>query len=325
MRNNINLNPLPFVLGGNDPEMEYIERLLKEEGKCVLYAAVQDVKGTRRVFANKEAYEFTHLIDQAGNITEVSSYACDAHNWEMEFNVVECKPKTVYIPCSCKGEGCYHCKDGVTSMLIGGIRIDHHNPGDPGFGKEPSLYMEGSSLGQLIRLFGKEPTKEQMFIAAGDHCIAAAYKGMCPGVDPDELLDFRVEGKVAFQKKFNKDITKEDIMKAVKAASKELVTREYFVEGGRRIYVVWDQIPELPEGASLAGEAYIALIEERGTGKLKFSLGGEWNPEVFELVMGKLDLTGKYGDPLRGIGGGYIKEGDPVGVIRTVYGMLCVD
>lgn len=36
-------------------------------------------------------------------------------------------------------------------------------------------------------------------IAAADHCLAAAYRGECPGVDPDHLMAWRVKTRAAFQ------------------------------------------------------------------------------------------------------------------------------
>ena len=35
--------------------------------------------------------------------------------------------------------------------------------------------------------------------AAADHCLGAAYQGLCPGVDPDELMQWRVESRAKFQ------------------------------------------------------------------------------------------------------------------------------
>src|SRR5690606_36820249 len=37
--------------------------------------------------------------------------------------------------------------------------------------------------------------------AAADHCLAAAYRGECPGVDPDTLMRWRVESRAAFQRR----------------------------------------------------------------------------------------------------------------------------
>src|SRR5690606_4181877 len=32
-----------------------------------------------------------------------------------------------------------------------------------------------------------------VFAAAADHCLAAAYRGECPGIDPNALMRWRVE------------------------------------------------------------------------------------------------------------------------------------
>src|SRR5690606_22285652 len=38
-----------------------------------------------------------------------------------------------------------------------------------------------------------------VFAAAADHCLAAAYRGECPGVDPDALMRWRVAVRAAHQ------------------------------------------------------------------------------------------------------------------------------
>jgi len=80
------------------------------------------------------------------------------------------------------------------------IHIDHHRPGDPGFGLKPEQYLQASSIGQLLTLLELEATKKDKIIAAADHCLGHAYRGRCPGVDPEELLEERLKEKAAFQK-----------------------------------------------------------------------------------------------------------------------------
>src|SRR5690606_10629563 len=38
-----------------------------------------------------------------------------------------------------------------------------------------------------------------IYAAAADHCLGAAYRGECPGVDPDELMRWRAESRAKFQ------------------------------------------------------------------------------------------------------------------------------
>jgi len=95
-------------------------------------------------------------------------------------------------------------------------RCDHHRPGDPGYGRPPEEYLAASSIGQLMALLGPtgwaaqrrimggaslhEAAQEINKIAAADHCLEAAYRGRCPGVDPDALMAWRVRQKAAFRR-----------------------------------------------------------------------------------------------------------------------------
>lgn len=77
--------------------------------------------------------------------------------------------------------------------------VDHHRPGDLGFGLPPEEFLAASSIGQVLRALGIEATKDHLLTAAADHCLGAAYRGECPGVDPDELMRWRAEGRAKFQ------------------------------------------------------------------------------------------------------------------------------
>src|SRR5690606_26369207 len=66
-------------------------------------------------------------------------------------------------------------------------------------------YVEGA-----WRIGGKSAVytapQEVVFAAAADHCLAAAYRGECPGVEPDALMRWRVENRAAFQGRPPSDI-----------------------------------------------------------------------------------------------------------------------
>jgi hypothetical protein len=102
----------------------------------------------------------------------------------------------------------FECSEKAAGDLLVTLRADHHNPGDTGFGMIPEFFWKGSSLGQLGNHLGVEPTQNQLMIAAGDHCPAAAYQGLCPGIDPAEFAQFRLQQKVElpfYQKDENKN------------------------------------------------------------------------------------------------------------------------
>lgn len=90
------------------------------------------------------------------------------------------------------------------------VLIDHHRPGDPGYGRPPAEFWEASSLGRILGLLeeagrsvpgGPSTRRFWRLAAAADHCLAAAYRGLCPGVDPDQLLRWRATQLAASQKR----------------------------------------------------------------------------------------------------------------------------
>jgi len=161
-----------FILGGFDTEMKEIETILKSKGYTIEYAKKNGNRVQRR-----EAY----LADSP-------------------------KPKAgqVWIECS-------HLDYTKKEMKSLGIEVvDHHNPGDPGYGRSPLEYFESSSIGQMHQLIGLKATERSKLIAAADHCLRLAYESQCPGIDRDTLRDFRL----AFYKHHNPM----DMMRKVKSA-----------------------------------------------------------------------------------------------------------
>lgn len=71
--------------------------------------------------------------------------------------------------------------NGMSDVIV----IDHHRPGDPGYGKDCSQYWTASSLGQIYELLGLPRNEEASLVAAIDHCAADAFQGRCPGVDAE--------------------------------------------------------------------------------------------------------------------------------------------
>lgn len=203
-----------WILGAADPEMELIEQLLRECGETSVYAT--DERGER--VRGGTAYKARAEIP--AGVRRVYLVECDVPE----------------IP------------DGVERVVI-----DHHRPGDQGYGKGPRDFLEASSIGQAVRRLGQvaeypdewervavarhphwcgaierqgdrfvvrtvardgDPgaddddaatacviPRELVLAAAADHCLGAAYRGECPGVDPDELMRWRAESRARFQKR----------------------------------------------------------------------------------------------------------------------------
>lgn len=287
-----------WVLGAPDPEMQMIEEFLSSKNNEFVYALGEDGK---RVFPGN-MYK--------ANINDINYDEYDA------IFLVEC-----YI------------RDIPADKAI---VIDHHKPGDFGYGSPPVYFWEASSLGQVIRCYSiyymedVYISKEMKIAAAADHCLLAAYSGRCPGIDPDEVMSYRIETRAKFQNRPIEDIL-EDVKKAI-SILKSNKTRvhvctkcgavknndnisidcahkfeptEFFIADLREL----TPIPELPEAAARAGIAFISKIKDRD-GREKVVIQSA-PPELIEYFMsGKFipDIKDIYGDPSRGFAGGYIKK-----------------
>jgi hypothetical protein len=258
-----------FVLGAQDPEMREIERVLDDAGAAHLHAA----KGRRRVSA-KTAYEADGVVRVGpDNIPRPL--------------VLPPKAPAVFVECS------LHDWQPV-------LRVDHHHPGDPGFDAAPKDYLRGSALGQVLTLLEREPTPTQRLLAAGDHCLTAAYQGECQGVDPDELLILRASWQALMSGR-----TLSDVVEGILDAAKH-VKRHHDSELGESRFLDPTETPrDLPEGAAYAGMPvrYRMLLPE---GVLKEMVKGG-SAEAIEAFMAEHRDAGRpvYGNPHRGYAGAY--------------------
>lgn len=108
-----------WILGAPDPEMATIEALLVECGQTVGYA--MSASGSRVHSGN--AY-------RSVGFTVNGEFAT---RWYGDAVTIECGG----------------------DLPPQAASVDHHRPGDPGFGRSPSEFMSASSLGQVISLLGQ--------------------------------------------------------------------------------------------------------------------------------------------------------------------------
>jgi hypothetical protein len=270
-----------FILGASDPEMAAIEAAVQAAGHTVAYATV----GGKRVLP-ATAYRADGIAAPVGAIEAVRGGA-------LRPVLVECGPGRE------AGE--------AWSIITGAspVVVDHHRPGDPGYGKEPVDFMSASSLGQTLALLGLEPSEEQRLVAAADHCLAAAYQGRCPGVDPDRLMAWRAASRAAFQGRPVEDILRdvEAGRKALREAPELQIAPGVFVKDLRGI-----KVPELPEASAREAVCFIADGLPDGEGRVKVVCQSGTPAQISAFMswaptQGMVDV---YGDPQRGFAGAYI-------------------
>lgn len=195
------------------------------------------------------------------------------------------------------------------------LNCDHHSPGDTGYGKSADEYWQASSLGQLMNFFEVTPNMEQLMVAAGDHCLPAAYAGKCPWIDLEEFANFRSELRANFYAQDSRNAhkaSKESLEQIVQNAM-EKIAQAPVLESGVIDMRSSGYVDELPEAAIRMNKAYIAEIDEtdRGgskTGNKKIVLGGHTTPDVvisfIEWANAHENKVGDaYGDPVRGFAG----------------------
>lgn len=278
--------------------MAAIEALLTECGEPSTHATI----GGRRVTAGEAYHDDCTWRDTAP----------DDDPWD-EIIAVECSPTT-----------------RVTR------RIDHHRPGDAGFGASPEEFFHASSLGQVISELAKlsllpwtdgVTPRCLVLTAAADHCLGHAYAGRCPGVDPDELMHWRVESRAKFQGRSADEILAD--IAAAKVALEDAddvgllpIDSTGTCRGcGRRTrgddldYCACPKVadmrgahvPELPEAGIRYGIAYVADCLPGPDGRRKVVCSG--TAEVIRAFLTSFvqcdGLVDPYGDPARGFAGAY--------------------
>jgi len=282
-----------FILGASDPEMSAIEAVLSAAEQPYAFAAV----GGKRCHPGN-ACKADSIIDRDGDFVRPFGGGT-----------------LVWVECKAPGYGRH-------------IVVDHHNDGDPGFGRPPAEYIDASSLGQVLSLLVIPPTLEQCIIAAADHCLGAAYAGKCPGVDPAELKAWRIRSRAAFQRRPEADVAA-DIEAAVKTISAAPVTCLLGVEDMPHTYehdwsrsvcegcasdpvTVRDlrgrKVAELPDAQAITGLSVLCDGLPGPDGRRKINvMGSEDACRAFlNHWAERNEVVDTYGDPSRGIVGGYL-------------------
>lgn len=298
------MNNRIWVLGAPDPEMESIDNLLREQGEAVAYAT----SGGKRVHPGN-AYAADLPADTRGHIVLVE---CDI-------------PALNGLKANCIDApycGCVDCSYVPASVC----RVDHHRPGDLGYGASPTYYWQASSIGQVHCILDLDQTDTASLVAAADHCLGAAYCGDCPGINPDDLMRWRVETRAGFQNRSPESLAA-DIVRAqaiLRSAKNLQAVREDGRRTGRGLssipsapigiadllnpdhgYLIDGVIPELPEAAAREGRAYITTLPAGKDGRRKVVLQVASRKQV-EWFLNHFPADDKYGDPARGFAGGLL-------------------
>lgn len=321
-----------FILGASDPEMAAIERLVRSSGARIAHAT----QGPARV--------------HPGNAYRADGAAAAWPGTDM--GDLGAFARVVLVECDVPG--LFPSDDPRV------VRVDHHRPGDPGYGRGPEEFLSASSLGQVLSLLSRglalpeiatrgggmadaeaprgtivfwgDPTgwvihsepgyydclahrvaEDIVLAAAADHCLEAAYRGRCPGVDPDRLMRWRIESRAAHQGRPVADVMADigramDALRSAPRVTLRIPAEDYTdsFEGAE----VADLrgagfVPELPEAACMLGIPFLSVGADRD-GRTKVILQAAPPGTVDAFLAGAVSgLVDYYGDRARGFAGGY--------------------
>lgn len=291
------MEPL-FILGASDPEMARIERHLA--GRHRYAYAMRD--GSRVHPGNAYRAETFH---------DVLSDACLALPFNAPYHLV-------FVECRLEGLAL----DDYTV-------VDHHRDGDPGFGMPPERFLEGSSLGQVLALLGVDPSPEDRLVAAADHCPGAAYQGLCPGVRPVDLADYRTRERLAWiqsrpesapeRRALLGDLSVRGLNRIYDQTAARVRSAATLALGGYPVKDVrpYGTLSELPEVLARIGVcALYRVVPAAGSrdprckvGIIGGGLGSAPGREPVDAFLAeaadRFGLCDLYGDPVRGYAGGY--------------------
>lgn len=253
-----------WILGRLDREMNEIKTVLDQTGQR--HTLARGAKGAVKAF---ESNLVSTIKDEKIILDKDLIY------------LVECKIKT---PSSSKV-----------------IRIDHHRPGDPGYNCGASDYLNGSSLGQALRILGVSPTTKQKYIAAADHCLRSAYQGLCKDIDPDEMLAFRLQNgsKGLSWKEMGLNMT----VNYRKLLSAPRIQLDPSDPKTKVSFVFYRQEPFMNDASCYFNLPYVSL--DRGCGHIFCNGSRDIILAFVSYFAMKHNISIEYGNPNREFAGGY--------------------
>ena len=188
----IDIDKTLFILGAKDPEMDRIEHILRTLGLAFVYS--------KTAAARSRSYNAYY-----------ADYLPEERFYENK----------IFIECNTS----YTLSGDI-------FYIDHHHKEDFGFHYDSKEFIKGSSIGQLLQMLlhnSFERTVDTLkleivdktndtygyfyddtwyfksnndlvvkipedivYEAAADHSLSEAYFGLCPGIDPQKMYDFRI-------------------------------------------------------------------------------------------------------------------------------------
>lgn len=281
-----------IILGALDPEMIMIEKLLTEHN--ILFEVAQVYKDGKLKRANH----------------------AECYRSRMNDGIAYPKPQRndVWIECEPVGG-----KKAITTA--GGRFIDHHYPGDFGYGMTAQEHAKASSIAQLCNFLRIPLTPEILLASAIDHGLAAAYRNEISGISADDVYRRQVDLMIADFNKSREHVDGDIVGERLIIRNGNLPRLQFRVDGA--LYEIVDyrersitdsyeylcvREAALLEGVALVISRVFRVLHHRRKGEMfvahvpppviRAFLKGEVHPHLEE----------RFGVPQRSYAGGYLPE-----------------
>lgn len=312
-----------FVLGAKDPEMYLIERLLQavcpdsvmyaqKEGRRVNSSRAYQADGVSRPerLASADTVYQVECALSPELVTGKTVLALD-HHYPQDFGYEGAAAD--FLRASTLGQVLLALAEDYVADLGAHCRERWQLVPEPACeGRAESLRFAGGVWQLLVDGSWYVIPRELVLIAAGDHCLAAAYAGECPGVDPDELWELRITMRAEYRK-----VPREQILAEIEKARQ--ILRE-----APRIAGIADLrksfIPGLLDVACRDRQPFLSEIygrNHRETSR-RVVLRAADAQTIERFLRGEIvpHLTDFFGGPARGFVGGFVKRGKVAGSVR---------
>lgn len=327
-----------WILGAADPEMAAIERLLDSVGERWRRATSAGVRCSTRTAYSADPIEALGVADA----DEIILVECDllgvSSGTSRLRRIDHHRPEDPgygrepadFLPASSIGQVVSHLS-AVHRLPTWVGWVDPANPpGTVHMGYVAVTDDRGPRWRVANGASAREIPADLVLTAAADHCLGAAYRGECPGVDPDTLMRCRLESRASYQGRTVEAVLAdvEATRAALRSAARidlhdpaEAVHTEdhdwsrsvcegcardpLWVADMRRDEAAGGPWPELPEAGAREDIGYMSGPLRSPGAPDKFTCSGRPEQVSAWMQWAESRLTDVYGDPARGFAGGY--------------------
>lgn len=313
-----------IIMGLDDPEANEIEQITRALDLNGFFAAHNGKRVNRsNAYHANDSIHFSGIRANPENFTSSKNTIIQIECYHQGLiqkinkrkNVSKSVPSVITIDHHHEGDSGYDCEpeqfmfgSSLGQFINYLVKENYDIPGytwvkceqerTPGIALDDDLGWIAVRESEHNKVYAQIP-KRHLFLAAADHCLPQAYRGRCSGVDPEEIIKFRVWIRAERQ---NVDI--ESIEKRINN-TRSILRR--MNENGQvdLTKLPSGSLPEVVEASVRESLSVLSMVKDKQTKRNKMLLLGYNQPEDVKEWMNYWKGKGYevYGSPVRGYAG----------------------